>query len=80
MYRVYVVKQRTGGSEVLAHTKTSSPSHAAAKAAFWDLYEEPFGSDHLLLMSRDRQQINAYRYQSNPGDRDYIAPGSDLVD
>jgi hypothetical protein len=78
MYRVYVIKQRKGGSEVLADTRTQTASFAAASAAFWDLYSRPLSSDHLLLMSKDKRQTNAYRYGSQPGDRDYIPEGAAL--
>lgn len=80
MYRVYVLKQRKGGSEVLAATRTQTPNFEAAAAAFWALYraEAEYDSQHLLLMSRDNRQINAYRYGSQPGDRDYLSPASEL--
>lgn len=80
MYRVYVIKQRTGGSEVLPDTRTQTPSFAAAAAAFWALYGQPFDGAHLLLMSRDNRQINAHRYGTQPGDRDYVAPGGALAE
>lgn len=79
MYRVYVIKQKKGGSEVLPDTRTQTASFAAATAAFWELYEHPYDSTHLLLMSRDNRQINAYRYASQPGERDYIELGSNLA-
>lgn len=79
MYRVYIIKQRKGGSEVLAGTRTQTASFAAAVAAFWELYGQPFDSTHLLLMSRDNRQINAYRFGSQPGERDYVEPGGSLA-
>lgn len=80
MYRIYVLKQRKSGSEVLTNTRTQTNSFSAACAAFWELYQQPFDAKHLLLMSKDGQQINAYRYQSQPGDRDYLAINSELVE
>lgn len=78
MYRVYVIKQRAGGSEVLAATRTQTPAFAAAAAAFHALQAQDFDAAHLLLMSLDNRQINAYRYGSRPGERDYLALGADL--
>lgn len=78
MYRVYVIRQRKGGSEVLRDTRTQTPSFNAAAAAFWALYDGDYDSNHLLLMSHGNRQINAYRYGSRPGERDYLAPGEDL--
>ncbi|MFT0531886.1 hypothetical protein ACMHYJ_03495 [Castellaniella hirudinis] len=65
--------------EVLGDTRTQTASFAAAAAAFWELYAQPFDVTHLLLMSRDNKQINAYRYGSQPGERDYLGSGSDLT-
>lgn len=78
MYRVYVLKQRSGGSEVLSDTRTSTPSAAAAHAAFRSLCSAQLDASHLLLMTRDKRQIAAYRYQSEPGDPDYISPDAPL--
>ena len=78
MYKIYVIKQSKSGSRVLAETRTQSPSFAAASAAFWELHAAQFDEKHLLLMSKDKKQINAYRYNSKPGERDYIEPGSEL--
>lgn len=80
MYRVYVLKQRKGGSEVLAETKTQTNSFAAASAAFWELHQQDFDAKHLLLMSKDNKQINAYRYQSKAGERDFLELGANLND
>ena len=80
MYRVYVLQQRGGrrGSEVLTGTRTATPSAAAAHAAFWALHAEAYDATHLLLMTRDNRQLAAYRYGSQPGDPDYVAPGAAL--
>lgn len=80
MYKVYVIRQQKGGSEVLTETRTATPLFAAAAAAFWALYETPLDTSHLLLMTRDNRQINAYRFGSAPGDRDYLPPGANLVE
>lgn len=79
MYRVYVIQQRRGGSQVISETRTQTPVFAAAEAAFWALYGAAYDSSHLLLMTHDNRQINAYRYGSSAGERDFIAPGSPLA-
>lgn len=80
MYRIYVIKQRKGGSEVLPSTRTQTGSFAAACAAFWELYHAGYDHQHLLLMSKNNKQINAYRYGSMAGERDYLAAGQELSD
>lgn len=79
MYRVYVLKQRRGGSEVVTATRTQTPSFSAAAAAFWELYAADYDGSHILLMSRDNRQLNAYRFGTAPGDRDYLAPNAELA-
>lgn len=73
MYRVYVIRQLQGGSQVLTDTRTTTPSQEAADAAFWALHAQPFDSTHLLLMTLEGKQHRAYRFGSRPGDPDYIA-------
>ena len=78
MYRVYVLKQRRGGSEVIKQSKTETPLFAAAEAAFWALYNEQYDDLHLLLMTKNNKQLNAYRYKSKDGERDYVKKGAIL--
>ncbi len=78
MFKVYVVKQKRGGSEVLKDTRSATPSRAAALAAWGDLYARPFDSRHLLLLTEDGTKLAVFRYQSGPGDADYLPPGDPL--
>ena len=71
-YRIYVLKQRRGGSDILTETRTNTTSFEIAKAAFWQLYNQNFDNKHLLLMTCNSKKINVYRYQSKPGDDCYI--------
>lgn len=80
MYRVYVLKQRQGGSEVLPDTRTQTPAFPAAAAAFHALQAQPYDAHHLLLMSLNNKQINAYRFGSQPGERDYMEQGAALAE
>lgn len=80
MYKVYVIKQRAGGSEVLHDTKTQTNSFPVACFAFWELYDLPLNAQHLILMSKNKKQINAYRYASQKGERDYLNKEMELKD
>jgi hypothetical protein len=72
IYRIYIIKQRRGGSEIIKSLSTKTPFFSVAKLAFLELYKLQFDKNHLLLMSKNNKQINAYRYQSKFGDRDYF--------
>lgn len=80
IYKVYVIKQRRGGSEIIKNLSTKTPFFSAAKEAFLDLYKLPLDKHHLILMSKNNKQINAYRYQSERGERDYFDETMDLID
>lgn len=80
MYKIYVIKQRKGGSEVLSDTATHTHNFTVAQTAFWALHQQPFDNKHLLLMTKNSKQINAYRYQSQENDRDYLPYGATLND
>ncbi|OCL19508.1 hypothetical protein [Gilliamella sp. wkB171] len=77
-YRVYVIKQRKGGSEILLHTRTNTTNFDVAKMAFWQLYNQDFDNKHLLLMTCNSKKINVYRFQSKVGDDCYINIDSEL--
>lgn len=71
-YRVYILKQRKNGSEVLKDFNTITPFFSCAKIAFLELYKLQFDKNYLILMTKNNKQINAYRYQSIVGDSDYF--------
>ncbi|MCX8663090.1 MULTISPECIES: hypothetical protein [unclassified Gilliamella] len=77
-YRIYVLKQRRGGSDILIETRTNTTSFEIAKAAFWQLYNQNYDNRHLLLMTCNSKKINVYRYQSKPDDDCYINTDSEL--
>lgn len=76
-YRIYVLKQRKGGSEILLETRTNTTSFEIAKAAFWELYNRQYDNKHLLLMTCNSKKLYVYRYQSSLGDDCYLS--SDTV-
>ena len=80
IYRVYVIKQRRGGSEIIKGLSTKTPFFSAAKEAFLELHKLPLDKNHLILMSKNNKQINAYRYQSEQGERDYFDETMELTD
>lgn len=71
-YRVYILKQRKNGSEVLKDFSTQTPFFSCAKLAFLELYKLQFDKNHLVLMTKNNKQINSYRYHSIIGERDYF--------
>ena len=72
VYRVYVLKQRKGGSEVITRLSTKTLFFTSACQSFWELYKLPFDKNYLILMTKNNKQINSYRYESIPGERDYF--------
>lgn len=80
IYRVYVIKQRKGGSEIITQLSTKTPFFTSACEAFLELYKLPFDKNHLVLMTKNNKQINAYRYESRSGERDYFDKNMRLKD
>lgn len=80
IYRVYVIKQRKGGSEIITQLSTKTPFFTSACGAFLELYKLPFDKNHLVLMTKNNKQINAYRYESISGERDYFDKNMRLKD
>ncbi len=80
IYRVYVIKQRKGGSEIITQLSTKTPFFTSACEAFLELYKLPFDKNHLVLMTKNNKQINAYRYESISGERDYFDKNMRLKD
>jgi hypothetical protein len=78
MFKVYVVRQKTGGSEVLKQTRTTTPSPAAAAAAWAYLYDQAYSPDHILLITQAGVKIAVHRYGSHPGDDNFAAREIDL--
>ncbi|MBK4716025.1 MULTISPECIES: hypothetical protein [Tenebrionibacter/Tenebrionicola group] len=81
MYKIYVIKQRRGGSERVAGSQTSTYSPDIAIAAFRAAYSDPRwqSPEYLLLLTQSHQQRAAFRFGSSPGERDYIAPDQEIL-
>lgn len=80
MYKVYLLKRRKGGSEVVKESRTNTPSAAAAEDAFWELRNRTdlAGQHYILLMTKDGQKLNVHNFMEQPGDVQYIALGDTL--
>jgi len=74
MYKVYVLKRRKRGSEVVKNSKTDTPSYAAASAAFWEIRKDTRykGKNFLLLMTKDKVKLNVHSFLAKAGDEPYI--------
>lgn len=74
MYKVYIIKKRKGGSEVLKETKTDTHIQAVAEAAFWALRndEQYQNKKLLLLMTENGKQLNAHWFDRSSGDDEYV--------
>lgn len=75
MFKIYILKKRKGGSEVLKHTKTDTPIKAVAEAAFMTLRNDTDyqGQNLLLLATRNGQQVAAHWFNRQPGDEEYVS-------
>lgn len=80
MYKVYLIKRRKGGSEVIKESRTNTPSSAAAEAAFWELRkrEDLTGKNILLLMTKDKEKLNVHHFLKESGDPAFIELGQTL--
>ena len=78
MYKVYVIRQRRGGSEALPETRTTTSVFAAAEAAWRSLRTAEYDASHLLMLTHDRQKLIVYRYGSQPGDELWVPADAPL--
>jgi hypothetical protein len=80
MYKVYTLRKTRSGTEVDKESRTSTPSAAAAAAAFWDLRNNPdlAGQPLLLLMTKDKKQLNAHWFNRQEGDEQFITDHAEL--
>ena len=81
MYKIYVLKQRRGGSERVGGSQTNSEYAAVARAGWQAAYSDPRWQtpEHLLLLTCQKEKLYVHRFGSVPGDPDYVAPDKDLI-
>lgn len=74
MYRIYLKRKTPSGTEVF--DKTTTPSQAAAEAAFRDLIRrtEFEGQKVAAVLSLDNRHLMYHRFDREPGNTDYVDP------
>lgn len=74
MYKVYLVKRRKGGSEIIKETSTKTPSFEAAKLAFLELRKQSQyeGQNIILLMTKDKAKLNKHLFNVPKGDEAFF--------
>jgi hypothetical protein len=78
VYRVYLKRKTSRGSEVFE--KTTTGSAAAAEAAYRELLRrtEFAGQNVAAVLSRDNRHLYYHRFDRGPGDADHVAPDAPL--
>ncbi|MFA5491285.1 MAG: hypothetical protein WC284_19055 [Candidimonas sp.] len=80
MYRIYVLRQRRGGSDVLHKTRTQTPSRAAALAVWSELRAADYDDSHILLISRDGKRLASHRYATSPDHPEHFPVDQEPLD
>jgi hypothetical protein len=81
MYKVYLkIYNHLGKSEVLTDTRTTTPSPAAAEAAFRELINRAdlIGSQTHAVLSLNNRHLMYHRFDRQPGETDYVAPDAKI--
>lgn len=78
VFRVYLKRKTSRGSEVFE--KTTTPSAAVAEAAYRELLAraEFAGQNVAAVLSRDNRHLYYHRFDRGPGQPDYVAPDAPL--
>lgn len=71
MFKVYAIRLKKKGSQVLEETKTLTYSPQAAAAGWQYAYDQPLSNEHILLLTRDGVKVAVHRYGTSPGDPEY---------
>lgn len=71
VFKVYVIHQLKRRSEVLQESRTTTPSADAALAGWRHLYDQPMGSDHVLVLTRNGVRLASHRFGAPPGDPEH---------
>lgn len=81
MYKVYLkVFNRSGNSEVIPESRTTTPTPEAAEAAFRALISrhDLIGHKAHAVLSLDNRQLMYHRFDRSPGQKDYVAPDAEI--
>ncbi|MDP1774248.1 MAG: hypothetical protein Q8L15_18425 [Methylobacter sp.] len=80
MYKIYIKTKTEHGSEVDTTTRTTTPSPAAAEAAFRELLNRDDLRDQCAaaVLSLDNRQLMYHRFDRSPGHADYVSPNDEI--
>jgi hypothetical protein len=80
MYKIYLKRKTHHGGEVDATTRTTTPSPAAAEAAFRELLNRDDLHDQCAaaVLSLDNRQLMYHRFDRSPGHADYVSPNDPI--
>lgn len=81
MYKIYLKAfNARGHSEVITRSRTTTPSPAAAEAAFRELIsrKDLIGKQMHAVLSLDNRHLMYHRFDRSPGQADYVAPDADI--
>ena len=74
MYKIYLKRKTNSGSEVDPSSRTTTPSPAAAEAAFRELIsrDDLRGQCAAAVLSLNNRQLMYHRFDRSPGFADYV--------
>ena len=80
LYRVYLKRKTSHGSEVDPASRTTTPSPAAAEAAYRELLARTdfSGQPVAAVLSLNSRHLMYHRFDRGPGDADYVAPDAEI--
>jgi hypothetical protein len=80
MYKIYLKRKTPRGSEVDAATRTTTPSPAAAEAAFRELINrnDLAGQCAAAVLSLNNRQLMYHRFDRSPGYADFVGPDDEI--
>ena len=80
MYKIYLKRKTSHGSEVDPASRTTTPNPVAAEAAFRDLISrtELAGQPVAAVLSLNNRHLMYHRFDRRPGDADYVAPDAEI--
>lgn len=80
VYKIYLKRKTEYGSEVDPKLRTTTPSPAAAEAAFRELICREDLRDQCVaaVLSLNNKQLMYHRFDRSPGFADYVSPDDEI--
>lgn len=80
MYKIYLKRKTQHGSEVYTTDRTTTPSPAAAEAAFRELISRTDlnGQCVAAVLSLDNRQLMYHRFDRSTGYADFVGPDDEI--